>query len=227
MQSKRAIFAAIAFLAVVALGLTPRPAVSQEEPPTAFTRRAILGAIARDGRPLVVGLSAASAYQGGTFLVEASEGVAGTVTLFGRESVLVPNGEGLVGFVGVGTEDPPGGALLRIEVWSAAGGRTVVERPVTVLVTDWTVAYIDLPPGVGELLDPALVQAEAERLTTIYAGISSREWDGAWLSPVTAFISGYFGEQRSFNGGPVGGHHGEPRERSLLFCSRRQEPKSA
>ena len=164
--------------------------------------------MARDGRPLEVTLSAGSAYQGGAVRVEASEGVSGTVTLFGRESSLGNDGEGLVGFAGVGTEDPVGPTSIRIEVRSATGELVITDHALAVIPTDWTVDFIDLPPGVGALLDPVIVQAEADRLTALYAGTTARRWNGPWLSPLAAPISGYFGEQRSFNGGPVGGHHG-------------------
>jgi len=43
--------------------------------------------------------------------------------------------------------------------------------------------------------------------------MSSREWALPWIIPIplggaNIRISGYFGEQRSFNGGPRSGHHG-------------------
>jgi murein DD-endopeptidase MepM/ murein hydrolase activator NlpD len=39
--------------------------------------------------------------------------------------------------------------------------------------------------------------------------VTAKKWSGAWGAPLADMrVTGYFGEQRSFNGGPVQGHHG-------------------
>lgn len=206
--------AAIFALGLVARSYAPVPAAADEAPPGELPFRLTLGALARDGVHLSVTVSSATAYQGGAVMVTANDSLGGTATMFGRDYPLVGNGAaGIAGFVGLGTEDPVGPTSLTVVVTRTDGTPETVTRTLTVLKTQWTVDYIDLPPGVGDLLDPAIVKAEQDRLNAIYAGITGRKWEGPWRDPAPgpvtrAMISGYFGEQRSFNGGPVGGHHG-------------------
>ncbi len=188
------------------------PSAATVAPAATFHFRLGMAGLARDGMPSEVRVSTSSVYQGGTLMVTVTEAQSGSATVFGRASPLAPLGGGLVGFVGFGTEDPPGPAVVTVS-YTSAGGSERVTRPITVVRTRWTVDYIDLPPGVGELLDPVLVAAEERLLATMYSGDTARKWDGAWIVPLDLSghhvgISGYFGEQRSFNGGPVGGHHG-------------------
>lgn len=220
MARSRAARVALATFVLTAALMMPNPGgpPAAARPVAAATSgelfRLYLGAIARDGAHLDVSLSNLTPYQGGALLVAANDSVAGTATLLGRQYPLLPDGTGgLAGFVGIGVEDPPGTTTLTVSVTRTDGAPETMLRTLTILKTDWTVDYIDLPPGVGDLLDPAIVQAEQDRLNAIYSGVSARKWAGAWRDPVpgpvtAAMISGYFGEQRSFNGGPVGGHHG-------------------
>ncbi|MBE7517618.1 MAG: M23 family metallopeptidase [Thermoflexaceae bacterium] len=207
-------FAFVVALLLAAPGGHPATAGQPAAAAQAEPFRLYLGGIARDGAHLSVSISNYSPYQGGALLVSAGDSTSGTASLFGRQYPLTPDGAGgLAGFVGVGTEDPPGPTSLMISVVRSDGAPETVVRTLTVLKTDWTVDYIDLPPGVGDLLDPAIIKAEQDRLNAIYAGVSARAWSGAWRDPLpgpvtAAMVSGYFGEQRSFNGGPVGGHHG-------------------
>jgi murein DD-endopeptidase MepM/ murein hydrolase activator NlpD len=192
----------------------PPIAAAKSDPPDPLPFHLHAGAIARDGVTLSVALSSDTAYQGGAVMVSANDSVAGNVTVLGRTYALVGDGTGgLAGFVGFGTEDPPGPATLTVTVTRTSGTVEAISRAFTVRKTQWTVDYIDLPPGVGDLLDPAIVQAEQDRLDATYAGVSARQWQGAWGAPLPgpitrAMVTSYFGEQRSFNGGPVGGHHG-------------------
>jgi len=204
--------ATIAFGVVFALAPPSAAANADPAPPLPFRLHA--GAVARDGTSLAVTLSSDFAYQGGAVMVSASDSMSGTVSVLGRTYALVEDSAGgLVGFVGIGAEDPPGLATLSLTLTRSGGAVETASRTLTVRKTQWTVDYIDLPPGVGDLLDPAIVQEEQDRLNAIYAGMSSRQWQTTWRSPLGlpitgAMVTSYFGEQRSFNGGPVGGHHG-------------------
>ncbi len=203
--------AVVLWLAVATGGLVTTAGSAPADP---LPFRLFAGAVARDGAALHVTLSSDSAYQGGAILITASDGTAGTVTILGRSSALGSDGAGgLAGFVGFGTGDPAGPAVLTITVTRSSGAVETISRVFSIRRTQWTVDYIDLPPDVGGLLDPAIVRAEQERLDGLYAGVSARRWQSTWSAPLPgpitpAMVTSYFGEQRSFNGGPVGGHHG-------------------
>lgn len=178
-----------------------------EEPGANDGHRLLLPMLTREGLPPSLDLSTERVYQGGALRIRAENATAGSIRFLGRELQLAA-GEPLEGFFGVGTEDRVGPAPLSADLTTLDGTPATFERVVTVLKTAWTVDYITLTPEVGELLDPEIVAREERRLTAIYAGVTERQWAGAWVLPVDAPVSGYFGEQRSFNGGPVGGHHG-------------------
>ena len=208
--------------AVMLLGPARVATASQDEPPRGVaagpqTFRLRVSAIGRDGYYPSVSVSNSSAFQAGAVLVMADHAASGSATIFGRKYPLMATGESLAGYVGLGTEDPPGPATITIDVTGPDGGSLRFTRTLTVLRTKWTVDYIDLPPdsGGGVLQDPNVGIREQNRLDAIYAKVTPRKWRDRWISPIpgrpipdTSDVSGYFGEQRSFNGGPVAGHHG-------------------
>lgn len=175
--------------------------------------RIVVANIAGDGEPASVSVSASFAYQGGAVRVSVSNAAEGNVRLFGRTYPLLATGGGIEGFVGIGVLDPTGLTTLEVNYTDRLDAGHSQAFDFTVLKTEWTVDYIWLPPGTGDYLDPLKIQEENDLLATIYAGPPTAPlWDGTWTAPIAGVsqkhISGYFGEQRSFNGGPVGGHHG-------------------
>ncbi|MDZ7726913.1 MAG: M23 family metallopeptidase [Dehalococcoidia bacterium] len=140
-----------------------------------------------------------------------------------------PGRRGLVGLVGVGIADEAGAASMRIDVVGTDGSPYTFERAFTVLATDWLVEEIWFPtptPGPTPTPDPdppPPLPDDNEILPDVYAGMSARQWVSEWILPIdepelasceseasgdTACVSSYFGTRRSFNGGPVGRHHG-------------------
>jgi hypothetical protein len=206
----------ILVMATVLSGSRPTSSRAVEPPDPHLPYLLTVGAVAADGLIPAATLSATAVYQGGAFLVTVSEGVSGNVSLFGRTYPLdpiIPGSDGLQGLVGIGTEDPPGATTAVISYLTSYGQQQQLVRDLTVLKTSWTVSYIDLPPDTSALLDPSFTIAEQNRLNAIYSAVTPSRWRLPWASPVKeplspANISSYFGEQRSFNGGPVGGHHG-------------------
>ncbi len=204
-------------LAVVALGVTGvatahAPATGSIQPQTSEFALTI-GGLAADGFAPMVTVSKTTAYQGGAVEVTATNATAGTVTVLGRSYTLEPGeGTGVAGFVGFGTDDPPGPVTLDISVTGFDGQTIETTRPLTVLATDWTVENIDLPPGPSEILDdPDKINAEELQDEEIYSHVTPRQWLDTWAAPVPishADITSYFGEQRSYNDGPPAGHHG-------------------
>jgi len=173
---------------------------------------AVLAGLAVDGSPARPSLSARAVYQGGAVFVSVPAATSGSVAMLGRTAPLLDRGNGtLVAIFGIGTVDPPGATPLTVEIIDRWGEAARFVVTVEILPTQWTVDYIILPPGVGGGLTPEIVKAEEDRLRDIYSGVTAVRWGGTWVAPadLAVFpISGYFGEQRSFNGGPVSGHHG-------------------
>ncbi len=198
-----------AVAAGVASGRTRGLTQTLGQAPTA-KYRVRLPALSADGPPFEAYLSSASVYQGGALRVRTNLGTAGTTTIFGRSYPLAALDRGLEGFVGLGTEDSVG--LTTVTVRVTAPAAETARLQVRVLRTDWTVDHIILPPPNPNDPDPPPpdLPDEQPRLNEIYRGLTPRKWRDGWLAPLRPplSISGYFGEQRSFNGGPVQGHHG-------------------
>lgn len=167
--------------------------------------------VARDGFPTHFAVSQSQAYQGGAIKVSADQGTTGTAEVFGRRYELDPSINGPTGFVGFGTEDPPGPTSLTIRVTDNGGQPVESVQNIEILHTQWTVDHIVIPPPDPNAPPPPPgLKDEQERLNAIYAGVTPRKWRDKWAAPLPLplVVSGYFGEQRSFNGGPVQGHHG-------------------
>ena len=206
MNRRRLLAAAPVALVVAGTGVArARPIAESEQSALPFRRR--LPSVASDGQPLEVRASVARVYQGGALRIVANPALSGVARLFGRETALQPAGNAADGFVAISTDDPIGPALVNVEV-DGRGSHETVALSIRILATDWTVDYIVLVPGAGDLLDPAIVQNEVNRLGRVYGGVSNRRWTLPFLVPAEGLITAYFGEQRSFNGGPVSGHHG-------------------
>jgi murein DD-endopeptidase MepM/ murein hydrolase activator NlpD len=183
---------------------------------TAMEPRLRLPALARDGRPPTASASASVVQQGGALWVQAATlAAAGRAEVFARSSPLTRTDTGVEGFVGFSTGDPPGPTWIGLVLDGPTGPESLFV-PVDVRETSWTVDYIYVPPpqpGDPDPLDPAEIVKEQQLLAATWAGQTGRKWRHGWQAPVEDFsgpgdITAYFGEQRSFNDGPVQGHHG-------------------
>lgn len=183
--------------------------------------RLALPNLASDGFYPEVRLSTTSVYQGGTLEIRVDRAVSGVAYVFGRSYLLTPDGEGgAIGLVGFGTGDPPGPALLSFDVEERPEEYYSTSTQIQVLKTDWTVDHIWIPPAPPPDDDdeddpdapppPPPPPDDNLLLPGIYSGVTARKWTPGWVAPLPEplDVTGYFGEQRSFNGGPVQGHHG-------------------
>ncbi|HEC36002.1 MAG TPA: M23 family metallopeptidase [Anaerolineae bacterium] len=109
---------------------------------------------------------------------------------------------------GVHAFTEPGLYELVLTATDGGGEQAVVSVGVVVEEGGYGYERIDVPPGRTNLLDPALIQAERERLAEVrYLFTPARRWHGPFLQPVEAAISSYFGTRRSYNGGPYNSYH--------------------
>lgn len=155
-------------------------------------------------------LSAVDVYQGGAVLASITGDITGgSLSFLDEEYPLVQGDASLFAFVGVGTDVPPGDHEVTVSFELASGSSGVLSQPVAVLPNEWTVDHLEFEPGQQPLLDPAIAQAELDLLADVYSRhTAAKLWESPWLVPVPGPLTARFGEQRSINGGPVGGHHG-------------------
>jgi murein DD-endopeptidase MepM/ murein hydrolase activator NlpD len=190
----------------------------------------VLGGVSRSGRseraaavtietaqaaPMAF-LSADTVPQGGAFSVHLStfDASSSTATFNGQTIDLLPDGEWLVGLFGAGqdagdeTEIDPGAYAVELDALDGSGAPFSVKLALTVTTTDFPVDAVSLPPSVSALLAPDVAAREAASLNALYAPVTpTRLWDGLMQWPVQGPITTNFGQARSYNGGPVSGHH--------------------
>lgn len=177
--------------------------------------------LGNDGYFPTLQLSQSTPFQGGAIYLRVTQAQAGSATVFGRTYQLVTSPEGLEGIVPFGVLDPAGPATVFVQLIDMQGQVLNYENAITVRETQWTFDDIILPPpptpDPNATPDPGPTEPplenEGPRLTALYQNLSPREWTLPWIIPIplggaNVRISGYFGEQRSFNGGPRSGHHG-------------------
>ena len=147
--------------------------------------------------------------QGGAMLVSVvGEVTGGVITFLDRVYPLTQGQNSMYAFVGVDVEDPPGEHALRIDFTLQNGSQGSLTETVNVLVTGWTLDQVELGPSQSALLDPKVQEAELVELVRIYGERSGEKlWSQGWQLPVDGPLTTRFGERRSYNGGPVTGHH--------------------
>jgi murein DD-endopeptidase MepM/ murein hydrolase activator NlpD len=124
------------------------------------------------------------------------------------------DGDHYLGLVGVGASPVsgimPGLHLVVITATQENASPTVVTSNVAILPGHFNSEYIRLSPDLQQLLDPALVAAEREKLNVTWSIFTpARYWNGLFRVPVDKFIriSSPFGTRRSYDGGPFTDYH--------------------
>lgn len=178
--------------------------------PATATPTATAGPSPTPAPPPELLLSAFEVYQAGALLASVTGEISGgSVSFLDQTFPLVRGDQSMYAFVGVGIEAPPGDHELTVSFDLVSGSHGTLRETVSVLSTEWTVDYLEFEDAQDNLLDPAVSQAEIERLNQVYSRhTAAKLWESPWLPPVPGAVTARFGEQRSVNGGPVGGHHG-------------------
>lgn len=162
-------------------------------------------------------LSTDAVPQAGSFSlhVRAAYAASGTVSFNGRRYRLFPDGDYLVAVIGAGQaiadqiEPDTGDYQVKVSAVDSAGRPLSFSLPISVLPTDFSVDAITIPADqAATLLQPAVASDELVRLAAIYKPVTDTAlWQGLFRLPVAGPITTQFGEARSYNGGPVSGHH--------------------
>jgi murein DD-endopeptidase MepM/ murein hydrolase activator NlpD len=135
-------------------------------------------------------------------------------TFNGWRFPLVADGAYLVAIIAAGQpvdseiEIDPGGYSVHVDASSSGLGQYSYDLPMTVTPTAFPVDEIDLPPSLTNLLDPTVVAQELVQLRATYGAATGPPlWHGLLMQPLQGEITTRFGQARSYNGGPVTGHH--------------------
>jgi len=112
------------------------------------------------------------------------------------------------GLVGVHVFTEPGLYELELTAVDAQGQATVVDTGVVVEAGSFGYERIDVPAGRTNLLDPAVIAAERERLNALrYTFTPERQWEIPLQRPCVGTISSYFGTHRAYGDGPYTSYH--------------------
>jgi murein DD-endopeptidase MepM/ murein hydrolase activator NlpD len=134
---------------------------------------------------------------------------------FGGWSIpFTADGDHYVGLVGVGAHPvsgvTPGLHHLVITATQENASPTAVASNVEIRPGHYNSEYIVLSSDRQQLLDPALIAAEREKLNATWSVFTpQRYWNGLFRVPVDQFIriSSPFGTRRSYGGGPMTSYH--------------------
>lgn len=154
-------------------------------------------------------LSATSASQSSAILVSVVGDItSGSITFIDRQYRLAEGSQSMYAFIGVGADDPVGTFPVKIDFTLKGGSKGTISQPITVTPTKWPSDSVEVPPSLVPLLDPAVQDAETAQLGQFYGGFTPlKMWTAPWQKPVAGPVTTQFGEERSYNGGPVSGHH--------------------
>jgi len=130
-------------------------------------------------------------------------------TLDGNPVPFFWNGDGYVGLVAIALEEPPGSHQLTVSAAETGGGRAVdFQTTLTVKEDPYPHEYVNIPGQLAALLDPALNQAEVERVAESVAPVSHRlEWEWPFAFPAVARITSLYGASRSYNSDRLEARH--------------------
>jgi murein DD-endopeptidase MepM/ murein hydrolase activator NlpD len=130
-------------------------------------------------------------------------------SLGGQPLRLFPAGTGFWAVVGVDADEQAGQKDLVVEGRDRVGNPARAQGSVAVAPFTFTRDALEVAPAMLPLLAPNVRAAEDDRLKAVYQRENGPPlWKGAFTLPVRGPISTEFGEVRSYNGSPFGGHHG-------------------
>ncbi len=134
-----------------------------------------------------------------------------TASAFGRTVHLARGAAGRwEGLIGVDLGQQPGSYPVTVSATTSAGSRLAGEVSVVVGARRFATRRLSVN---GQFVDPTpaeleRIRAEAQRLATIYDGVSERRWAGPFIAPVPGPATGNFGTRSIFNGQPRAPHAG-------------------
>ncbi len=123
----------------------------------------------------------------------------------------VREGSSYWALVGIGAIAPIGPYVLELTATDGTGKTTRASQLVQVVAGDFVTEQIILSSETSKLLDPALIRAENERLSQVFATFTRQQWwEGPFRVPLQGplRVTSAFGTRRSYSGGPPTSYHG-------------------
>lgn len=160
-----------------------------------------------------ISASPAPVVQGQTIVVEVrgKGGLELNGSVLGQDLLFVEEEDRYWALAGVDSLTAPGSYPLALQaVELESGDLLTMHETFTVSKGNYTAYNVVVPADRTNLLDPALAQAEREKVNAVFARVSeSRQWDGAFAFPLTGDLrtTAPFGQRRSYGGGPVTSYH--------------------
>ncbi|MCX7681165.1 MAG: LysM peptidoglycan-binding domain-containing protein [Anaerolineae bacterium] len=140
--------------------------------------------------------------------VRTTEPVTLTGRLFEQEVRFAEENGIYYGLLGVHVFTEPGLYALELSATNGQGQETGLSTAVVVAAGRFYHERIDLPAGRANLLDPAAIARDRERLDAARAIFTTRRhWTIPFERPCPGSISAYFGSRRAYNGGPYTSYH--------------------
>ncbi len=149
--------------------------------------------------------------QGETVLIVVVAPDAETASLWWQRQTfsLLRKEDRFVGFFGIDANAQVGPQSLGISVWGPRGEQLLwQETVIEIAAFDWTVDDIQIDGPNAALLDPAIRRADEDTRRPHQSALSQQlHWLGVFDPPSGGQITALYGEQRSFNGGPISEYH--------------------
>lgn len=128
--------------------------------------------------------------------------------LFGQEAHFAEEEGVHYSMVGVHVFTEPGLYQLELTAVDSEGHNTAISTGI--IVQDGRFGYerINLPSSRNNLLDPAIIATERERINTLrFTFTPERHWATPLQRPCAGAISSYFGTHRAYSDGPYTSYH--------------------
>lgn len=110
--------------------------------------------------------------------------------------------------IGIHAMQKVGTYPLTVTATDGQGRQASVSAQIPIVAGKYGSEVINLSPDKQALLDPALVNAEREKLWGVFSIFrQERYWNGAFGLPVQGRVSSVFGTRRSYSGGPFNSYH--------------------
>ena len=111
--------------------------------------------------------------------------------------------------LGVHSFIEPGIYPMSFTATDTSGAQTTYEARIQIVGGGYGRENIEIPPERQDLLDPAIVQAELDRVEGIMSGFTDIRYFGGLMSlPSTGPVTSQYGTRRSYNGSPFDTFHG-------------------
>jgi len=128
--------------------------------------------------------------------------------LFGKEVPFAEEKGVYYALVGIHVFTEPGLYDLRLTAVDSEGQSTSITTAILVQAGTFGYERIDVPNNRSNLLDPAVVAAERERLNAMRPTFTlERHWEVPFHRPCVGAISSYFGTHRAYSNGPYTSYH--------------------